>query len=157
MGERVTCEDGAVKVEQRTGRVTRTRRLVAAVALVVLLGVGLIVARVLPDSTVTDVAGDALYAAAVYAGLAVLAPRMLPPLLAATAAAWCVVVELFQLTGLPIAWSAAFPPAGLVLGSGFDPRDLVVYVAAAGTAWSIDAAVRRRIGIHAPPERLNTA
>ena len=141
----------------RLRRARRVRRIAAALALTVVVVSGLLVARVLPPSMATDVAGDALYAVAVYAGLALLAPRMLPSLLAVIAAAWCVGVELFQLTGLPLAWAAGFPPAALVLGSGFDARDVVVYIAALAAAALVDHGVRRRTGIHAAPERLNTA
>ena len=46
---------------------------------------------------------------------------------AAIALAWCIAIELFQLTGLPDRWGAAFWPAMLVLGTVFAPEDLVMY------------------------------
>lgn len=120
------------------GRPTRLRRLAAAGLLAGVIVAGLVVHGALPDTAATDIAGDALYAAAAYVGLVVLAPRL--PALAAggIAAAWCVGVELFQLTGLPLAWGAAFSPAMLVLGTVFDPRDLIVYVVAIAVATAVD-------------------
>lgn len=57
------------------------------------------------------------------------------------AAAWCVAVELFQLTGLPGQWGVAFPPLMLVLGTVFDARDLLIYVVAIALCAVVDAAV----------------
>ncbi|WP_425841382.1 DUF2809 domain-containing protein [Microbacterium sp. PA5] len=90
-----------------------------------------------------DIAGDVLYAVAVYAGLVAVAPRLSSPVVAAIAGAWCVGVELFQLTGLPAQWGAGFGPAMLVLGTVFDPRDLVVYVATVAIAAVTDVVARR--------------
>lgn len=120
-------------------RRTRVRRLAAAGLLAAVIVAGLVVYVVLPDAAATDIAGDALYAAAAYVGLVALAPA-LPALAVGTiAAAWCVGVELFQLTGLPIVWGAEFPPVMLVLGTVFDPRDLIVYVVAIAVATAVDA------------------
>lgn len=122
---------------------TRTRRLVAALLLVVTVAAGLLVHGVLPDTAATDIAGDALYAVAAYLAVVLIAPR-LPPLAAGgIAAAWCVAVELFQLTGLPLVWGATFPPVMLVLGTVFDARDLLVYVATIILATAVDAGIRR--------------
>ena len=63
------------------------------------------------------------------------------------AAAWCVAVELFQLTGLPMEWGALFSPVVLVLGTVFDLRDLVVYVVTIVVVTAVDVgitALRRR-------------
>lgn len=117
----------------------RGRRVAAAVLLVATIAVGLLVHGLLPDTSATDIAGDALYAVAAYLGVVLIAPR-LPPLAAgAIAAGWCVGVELFQLTGLPLSWGAQFSPVMLVLGTVFDPRDLLVYVAAIALATAVDA------------------
>jgi hypothetical protein len=43
---------------------SRTRRIVAAVLLVVVIGAGLLVHGVLPDTAATDITGDVLYAVA---------------------------------------------------------------------------------------------
>ena len=104
---------------------------------------GLLVHLVLPASTVTDVAGDALYTVAVYAGSVLLFPALPPRLVALLAGAWSVAVELFQATGIPIELARRFPPIALVLGTGFHPRDLVVYVMAAAAAWAVDVTLTR--------------
>lgn len=120
----------------------RTRRVVAALLLVATIAAGLLVHGLLPDTPATDIAGDALYAVAAYLAVVLIAPR-LPPLAAgAIAAGWCVGVELFQLTGLPLSWGAQFPPVMLLLGTVFDARDLLVYVAAIALATAVDALLR---------------
>ncbi|MBB3156427.1 hypothetical protein FHS07_000111 [Microbacterium proteolyticum] len=121
------------------------RRPVALVALAVVVAAGLVVAKVLPSSAATDIAGDALYAVAVYAGLVVLLPRAGRPILAVAATGWCVFVELLQLTGLPVALAERIPPIALVLGTGFDARDLLVYASAVLVAAAADAVVRSRM------------
>lgn len=121
----------------------RSRRLRAAVLLVLIVAAGL-ATRALPGSMARDVAGDALYALAAYTGLVVLLPRRHPLLLTLVAGGWCVLIEIFQLTGLPARWEAVFPPATLVLGAGFDARDLAVYVVAVLSAGAVDLAARRR-------------
>lgn len=118
------------------------RRVLALCAVAVQVVAGLVVHGMLPDSAATDIAGDALYTGAVYAGIVLLLPRLGPARSGALAAAWCVAVELFQLTGLPIALSQTFPPAVLALGTVFDARDLAIYVVAAACAAALDSAVR---------------
>ncbi|QLD13236.1 DUF2809 domain-containing protein [Microbacterium oleivorans] len=107
------------------------------------IAAGLLVHRVLPDTAASDIAGDALYALLVYLLVIAVAPRLRIRLAAAIGAAWCVAVELLQLTGLPASAGASFPPAMLVLGTVFDPRDLVVYLVTIGFAAGTDAALRR--------------
>jgi hypothetical protein len=121
------------------------RRLVALAALVVVVAAGLFVAKVLPSSATTDIAGDALYAVAVYTGLVLLLPRVGRVILAIAATGWCVFVELLQLSGLPVALAERIPPIALVLGTGFDARDLVVYASAVLVAAVADAAVSSRV------------
>lgn len=120
-----------------------TRRIAAAIALVVVVAVGLIVHGFLPDSAATDIAGDALYAVAVVAFVVLLAPRRAPLAVGAIAAVWCIGVELFQLTGIPVRVADVFSPAVLVLGTVFDARDLIVYVAAIAVATGVDVLVSR--------------
>ncbi|WP_228484499.1 DUF2809 domain-containing protein [Microbacterium cremeum] len=121
----------------------RTRRLVAAVTLAVVVVAGLVVLGALPDTAATDIAGDALYAGAAYLLVVAVAPRLPALAVGAIAAAWCVGVELFQLTGLPLAWGAAFAPVTLVLGTVFDARDLAVYVVTIALATVVDLAGSR--------------
>jgi hypothetical protein len=97
------------------------------VLLAAAISAGLLVHGLLPDNAVSDIAGDVLYALAVYAGIVMIAPRAAPVAVGGLALAWCVLVELFQLTGIPQRLGAAFSPAMLVLGTVFDARDLFVY------------------------------
>lgn len=120
------------------------RRLVAAAAALATIVAGLGVHRFAPDGAAGDIAGDVLYALLVYLLAVVIVPRRAVWLPAVLAWAWCTAVELFQLTGLPLAWGDGFWPIMLVLGTVFDARDLVVYtvtVLAAATADRLSGAV----------------
>lgn len=119
------------------------RRLWATGLLALTIGAGLVVHLALPDSPATDIAGDALYAVAVYLFLVIVSPGVAGLLVGAVALAWCVGVELFQLTGLPQQWAAAFPPIVLVFGTVFDARDLVVYAVTVVLACAADLALTR--------------
>jgi hypothetical protein len=83
-----------------------------------------------------DVLGDALWAAMIAWWAGALAPGARLATRSALAYAICVLVEVSQLYHVP--WLDAVRatrPGHLVLGSGFDPRDLVAYAAGvAGTA-----------------------
>lgn len=98
------------------------RRLIALLALAVVVAAGLVVHLVLPSSDAADIAGDALYTVAVYAGLVVGFPRLRPLVVALVAGGWSVAVELFQATGVPADLAERFRPVALVLGTGFDAR-----------------------------------
>ncbi len=126
------------------------RRSAAALALAAVIAAGLTVHGLGPDGAVTDITGDALYAVAAFAAGVLIAPRAATLPVAGLAAAWCVGVELLQLTAVPSALAAWFRPIALVLGTGFDARDLVVYVAAVVVAAVIDAAVRSRRAAQTP-------
>ncbi len=119
------------------------RRIVLVVLAATTVAAGLIVHRA-GRGEAADIAGDALYAVLIYLLVAFLLPRLRAWRVALLAFAVCAAIELFQLTGLPRVWSAAFPPIGLVLGSGFDARDLVVYAAAAVVAGLVDMGLSRR-------------
>jgi hypothetical protein len=79
------------------------------------------------DLAVADKLGDLLYAALVTFGVWLLAPRAPGVVVGGVAAAFCLAVELLQLTGLPAAAAGVTPLARLVLGSGFDAWDLPAY------------------------------
>ncbi|MFT4295375.1 MAG: DUF2809 domain-containing protein [Micropruina sp.] len=119
------------------------RRLIAAGLAVVTVLAGLAVRFALPSGEASDVAGDALYAVLIYLAVVFLVPRVRPAAVAAIAGSLCVAIELFQLTGLPHAWASGFPPIALVLGTGFDVRDIVVYVVAVAVVGLIDRFSRR--------------
>lgn len=137
-------------------RTVRRRRMAAVIALAVVVAAGLVVHRLAPSSVATDVAGDALYAVAVYTGLVMLFASARPALLGALAVVWCAAIELFQLTGAPVALAAVLPPIALVLGTGFDARDLVVYPLAVVVAVAVDATVGRRRGMTAGERGLES-
>ncbi len=140
----MTADSDAAPPSPRRG--VRRRRLIAGVLLAVTVGAGLLVHALLPDNAATDIAGDALYAMAAYLAVVLLAPRL--PALAAgvIAAAWCVAVELFQLTGLPLAWGAHFTPAMLVFGTVFDARDVLVYLLTIALATAVAVVLPRVSG-----------
>ncbi len=121
----------------------RRRRFVAVGILLLTIAAGLAVHALAPDGTASDIAGDALYAVAAYLAVVIVAPRMRTPLVAIVAAAWCVAVELFQLTGVPLALGAEFSPIMLVLGTVFDARDLVIYLVTVAVVASIDGLSKR--------------
>lgn len=118
------------------------RRVALAALAAVTVGTGLVVHRSV-GGAVGDIAGDALYALLVYLLAALVAPRARRQVIAVIAFAVCTAVELLQLTALPREWAAIFPPIELVLGSGFDARDVVVYAAAVAAASVVDIAVTR--------------
>jgi len=133
------------------------RRVMALTGLVLVIAAGLLVHAALPDTAVTDIAGDALYALVAYLLVVVLAPRLPAWAAGAIAASWCIGVELFQLTGIPLRAAAAFPPVVLVLGTVFDPRDLVVYAVSIAGAALLDTLLRAllsRGGAHGRARRV---
>lgn len=126
------------------------RRIAALVLLGGAIASGLGVHFGMPDGSFSDIAGDALYALAVYLFVVLVAPGWRPLGVGAVAFAWCASVELFQLTGLPSQLGAGFPPLSLVLGTGFDLRDLFVYAIAVVGAVAVDAGgstVRKSSGL----------
>jgi hypothetical protein len=91
-----------------------------------------------------DFTGDALWAAMVVWLLAAAVPRLRLPLLAFTALAISYVVEFGQLYRSPAIDALRATTVGhLVLGSGFDPRDLVAYAVGVLAAVLLDRAVIR--------------
>jgi len=96
---------------------------------------------------VRDATGDALWAAMVTWLAGALAPAARPAARGAAAYAVCVAVEVSQLYHAPAIDAARATLVGqLVLGSGFDPRDLAAYAVGVATAVLLDVAliVRRR-------------
>ncbi|MBF0814999.1 DUF2809 domain-containing protein [Microbacterium paludicola] len=119
------------------------RRVAVAVAGALVVAAGLAVHAFAPDGFASDAAGDALYAALIYLLGVFILPRAASWIVAAAAFGWCAAVELFQLTGLPEVWGAAFTPLMLVFGTVFAPQDLLLYAAGVAGAWAIEALVRR--------------
>lgn len=119
------------------------RRITLAVLAAATVGLGLL-SRSLTHGTFGDIAGDALYAVLIYLLVVFVRPRARLWQSAIAAFVICGGIELFQLTGLPRAWAAEFAPVALVLGTGFDARDILVYAIAVATASVLDALSSRR-------------
>ena len=122
----------------------KRRVLGVAVALAAVI-CGLAVHLGAADTAASDITGDALYVVAVWGGLVALLPRLSSWLIGAIVIAWSVGVELFQLTGLPLAWAGEWPPIVLVFGTVFDGRDLLVYAVTGAALFVMDATVRGSI------------
>ena len=86
----------------------------------------------------TGPAGDGLYAVLVYSLVAILIPSKSKALIAAAAVTVCVIIELFQLTGLPAELGKSWPPLRLVLGTTFGTADLLAYAVGAAIAYAVD-------------------
>jgi hypothetical protein len=96
--------------------------------------------------TLRDVLGDALYAAMVLWWVGALAPNVSLYVRVAAALAFCFGIELSQLYHTTALDALRNMTAGqLVLGSGFDPRDLAAYtLGVLGAAFLERTVVRRR-------------
>ena len=120
--------------ERGRSRIRRAWLCIAGLMSVVL---GLSV-RTLSDATWTGPAGDGMYAVLVYILVAILIPSKSKVLIAAAAFTGCVMIELFQLTGLPAELGESWPPLRLVLGTTFGTADLLAYAAGAAVAYAMD-------------------
>lgn len=120
--------------------------------LTVVVATGLVTA-LLADGWAADAAGSVLYTAAVFVGLVLLRPAARGWLLAAGASALSAAVELAQLTAAPAALAEAWPPVRLVLGTSFDPRDLVAYALGAVVVGGLDALAGRVSARRGRPSR----
>ena len=99
----------------------------------------------IPDAVARDVMGDALWAMMMAWGFGVLLPtrRVLPR--SAAALGVCVAVEVSQLVHTPTLDAIRQTTLGaLVLGSGFDARDLLAYALGVGVAALLEYAVVAR-------------
>lgn len=125
-----------------------------ALALVTIL-IGLLVHRrgAALGPSAQDATGDALWAMMIVWWLSALAPRRRRLVRGAAAYAICVAVELSQLYHGPAIDAMRATTVGhLVLGSGFDPRDLAAYAIGVAGALLLDAGVRRETAPTAPRE-----
>ena len=125
---------------------TYSRRLAYLVSAVSTIAVGLLV-HLRGDwlgSVAHDVLGDALWAAMMFWWLGAVAPRAKLGLRAMIAYGIAVAVELSQLVHAPWLEVARATRLGrLVLGSGFDPRDLAAYAVGIAGAVAIEAVAVR--------------
>jgi hypothetical protein len=122
------------------------RRLFAAVALITItIGLGVHLFGSALNSILRDVTGDILWAVMMYWLVGAFAPRMSIAARSAMTYAICTAVELSQLYhARSLDALRGTTPGHLVLGSGFDPRDLVAYAAGVGIAILIERAAHRR-------------
>jgi len=103
-------------------------RYIALAAGTIALGLGVHWRGGLLNSTLRDVLGDALWAAMVAWWIGAIAPGASLRTRAAAALAICIGVEVSQLYHSTVLDALRNTTAGdLVLGSGFDPRDLMAY------------------------------
>jgi Protein of unknown function (DUF2809) len=128
----------------RSARPPARRRTPSAAAALGVLVAGLVVSR--GDDLAADLAGGVLYAALVQLLVLVVVPTTRAGVAAATALGACVAVELAQLTPVPGAVVAAWPPAAYVLGSTFVATDLLAYAAGVAAVTAGDVLLRPRPG-----------
>ena len=129
----------------------RARRLALALAAVVVIGAGMIIA-INGQDLGADLAGDSLYAALVYLTLGVAFPGARRMRLTAAATLLCWLLELTQLTGVLAALATELPAIRYLLGTTFSALDLVGYVAGALTAGWLDRVLSSRLGQHGDEE-----
>ena len=120
-------------------RAVRLRAIVAAVAC---LSLGLAL-QLLERSVAIDLLGSVLYVLLVGLLVLVVRPSLRAVTVAAIALAFATLVEFLQLTAIHATIVDAVPSARLVLGSVFDPMDLVAYLVGAMLLVPIVAAIRR--------------
>lgn len=123
-------------------------RLRCALAAGATLATGLAL-QLLERTPLVDLAGGALYTLLVGLLLAFLAPAWPALRLATVAYGMSAAIELLQLTGLPQALVEAAPPLRLVLGSSFDPLDLLAYAVGAAAVWAVRAFIGRPAAVDA--------
>ena len=121
----------------------RARRRVLLIVAGLVIAAGL-VTHLAGRGPIADATGDALYAVMIYLVVAIMFPRAAFWITGATALALCTLIECFQLTGLPGLWAQNFWPVRLILGVGFDVRDLAAYAVGACAATLCDIVVERR-------------
>ncbi|GAA4587281.1 hypothetical protein GCM10023194_35730 [Planotetraspora phitsanulokensis] len=117
-------------------------RFPVAVAAVVTIAAGLLI-RAFLDGPFAKYAGDALYTVLLYLLVLLAVPAARPSRVAAISLAASWLIEFSQLLDLP---AIARP----ILGSTFNPPDLLWYAVGAGAAWVIHAGVRRPVRARGP-------
>ncbi|WUD72215.1 DUF2809 domain-containing protein [Streptomyces sp. NBC_00510] len=127
----------------------RTRLTAAAAAVItVAAGLGL---RAVAEGSVAKYGGDALYTVLLVTLVVLVVPRVTPLMAAGSALAASWVIEFLQLSDVPAELAQRSVVARLVLGSTFNPPDLLWYAFGAAAGWLVHTAVcsflaRRRTG-----------
>lgn len=114
------------------------------ISAVALIPIGLFL-RFQPWGLLSDLSGGVLYASLIYVLVAFLVPTGTRITVGFWALGWCVAVELLQLTTLPSTAAHLFPPARLVLGTGFAATDLVAYFFGVLCAFLVDLFWQHRV------------
>ncbi|MFJ6214230.1 DUF2809 domain-containing protein [Streptomyces sp. NPDC092296] len=126
----------------RAGGGGRGVRAAAVGAAVLTVGAGLGV-RAATGGGFAKITGDALYTVLVGTLVVLVAPRVRPVVAAGTALAISWAVEFSQLSDVPAELSRRSVAARLVLGSTFDPPDLLWYALGAALCWALHATAER--------------
>jgi hypothetical protein len=126
----------------RLRRSAGRERAAVGVAAVLVVALGVVAKLVVPGLT-GDLLGSMLYTVLLALLLRLLSPRLPVIIVAGAATIASVGVELLQLTGLPTAVSAVFPPAAWVLGSTYVATDLLGYVLGGASAVVLLRALHR--------------
>jgi len=123
---------------------TRARAIyVAAAVSTIVVGLLVHVGGATLAPALRDVLGDALWAAMITWWVGAIAPDLRLLTRGAIAYAICAAVELSQLYHTPAIDGIRNSTLGqLVLGTGFDPRDLLAYAAGVAAATLLEAAAR---------------
>lgn len=114
----------------------RNRRMLLAGIGALIVITGLLV-HFATTGIVGDFVGDALYAVLVYLVVSFILVRRSSLHIALIAVLFCVAIELLQLTGVPDALAAVFPPFRYLLGTTFSTLDLVAYIVGVLTAAAV--------------------
>jgi hypothetical protein len=108
-------------------------------ALLVTVALGLLSRKVHLHLSLWDKSlGDVLYAVAAYLVLALARPRWKPERVAGWSLLFCLAVETFQLTPIPMRLSHN-PLLRALLGTTFAWHDVACYFVGAGLIWVIDS------------------
>jgi hypothetical protein len=71
--------------------------------------------------------GDLCYAAGVYLLIEIISPKLPPKFVAASALCFCIAIECFKLTGLPMQWDRHFI-LRILFGTRFSIANLLCYL-----------------------------
>ncbi|MFF3948055.1 DUF2809 domain-containing protein [Streptomyces sp. NPDC001902] len=115
-------------------------RLTAAAAAVITVGAGLGL-RAVAEGSVAKYGGDALYTVLLVTLVVLAAPRVTPLMATGSALAASWVIEFLQLSDVPAELAQRSLVARLVLGSTFNPPDLLWYAVGAAAGWLVHTAV----------------
>lgn len=112
-------------------------------ALIACIALGIAVTR-LGSGEVAGFCGDALYAVAAYLAFTLIWVRLRPGPLAILTTLVCWAIEFLQATGLPLELARQWIGWRYLLGTTFNPLDLLAYLLGAVLIAGLDRALSRR-------------